>query len=452
MKNYPQIAARVLNTPLLLEPNYARVFFSALSSRLGITQLEDAQGQILTGEKIRMSAESWMASKSKANTVTRTRTNRYGEKELLYNIVDGAAIIRVKGTLVHKFGHLNPYSGMTGYDGIVYLTKMAFSDLDAKGVILDLDTPGGEVAGCFDTARILRQLADEAGKPLWALCYDMNCSAGMALASAAHRRLITQTGVAGSVGVVMAHQDVSGMYEEAGVKVTLIHSGAHKIDGNPYQALPENVLNQFQSNSDRLRSEFAQLVADHTGLTMDAVLATEAATYRGQEAIDVGFADELVNGHEAIAAFTNHLSSQGRTITLGATMPKEQAADLNTAPAQASEGTEPATATVQTTAQAERARIKAIMKHEAAATRTQLAAHLAYETDMTAEQAGAVLSAAGEETDERLDAGTSLDSMMQNEEQPNISANVQDDDLDPTSDEAVVAGAMAAYRIAKGVK
>ena len=39
MNNYPQIASRVLNTPLLLEPGYARVFFSALASRLGITQL-----------------------------------------------------------------------------------------------------------------------------------------------------------------------------------------------------------------------------------------------------------------------------------------------------------------------------------------------------------------------------------------------------------------------------
>ncbi len=41
MKNYPQLAARVLNTPLLVEPGYARVFFSALASRLGIAQLAD---------------------------------------------------------------------------------------------------------------------------------------------------------------------------------------------------------------------------------------------------------------------------------------------------------------------------------------------------------------------------------------------------------------------------
>ncbi|MEH6823439.1 MAG: S49 family peptidase [Motiliproteus sp.] len=138
------------------------------------------------------------------------------------------AVLPVSGSLVHKHGHLNPYSGMAGYDGIIARANQAFSDLDVKGVLLDMDTPGDEVAGCFDTACTLRAQADAAGKPLWSLCYDMNCLACMALASAAHRRLIAQTGVAGSVGVIMVHASYEKQLKEEGVSVTLIHSRAHK--------------------------------------------------------------------------------------------------------------------------------------------------------------------------------------------------------------------------------
>lgn len=442
MKNYPQIAARVLNTPLLLEPSYARVFFSALASRLNITELADAEGHILTGEKIRMSAASFSPSR---------------DTERPYEVVNGAAVIPVSGTLVHKLGRLNTYSGMTGYDGIIGLASMALNDSEVKGVMLDNETPGGEVAGCFDASRQLRQMADAAGKPLWALCYDMNCSAGMALASAAHRRLITQTGVAGSVGVVMAHQDVSKLYDEAGVKVTLIHSGAHKVDGNPYEALPKTVLEQFQQNSDQLRREFAQIVSDHTGLSLDAVLATEAAVYRGQAAIDVGFADELVNGHDAIPMFTQHLSTQGRVISIGATM------DPKTAQAETPETTAPAAGVTAPAAQAsveqtcdfraeERARIQGIMSHAEAEGRQTLASHLAYETEMRVEDAAKVLASAERTGAANLDAGTALDTLMQTEEQPNLSADSQAEEADLTDDQKIAASAVSAYNRAKGVK
>lgn len=472
MKNFPQLAARVLNTPLLLEPSYARVFFSALSSRLNITELADAEGQILTGEKIRMSAESWSGGQSSAGAssaensspgnVTRTRINKYGEHEVIYHVVDFVAIVPVQGTLVHKFGYLNPTSGMTGYDGIIQRARLAFDDPEVKGVMLDNDTPGGEVAGCFDTSRTLRKMADAAGKPLWALCYDMNCSAGMALASSAHRRLITQTGIAGSVGVVMAHQDLSKRLEKNGVKVTLIHSGSHKIDGNPYAALPKTVLEQFQQNSDQLRNEFAQIISDHMGLSLDAVLATEAAVYRGQAAIDIGFADELVNGHEAIPLFSQHLSTQGRTISIGATMenPAAQAATPeNPAPAAGTETPAPQAAVetpaagLETNSRAEeRARIQGIVNHAEAEGRGALANHLAYETDMSIEAAGKVLAASGQELPSKLDAGTSLDALMASEEQPNLSADAQTGDADVSEDQKVSASAVSAYKKATGAK
>lgn len=421
--NYAQIASRVLNTPLLLEPGYARIFFSALAPRLGIMELHDAEGAVATGEKLRINAASFTPSR---------------ERERPYQLIDGAAVLPVSGTLVHKYGYLKPYSGMTGYDGLIARAKDAFADPAVKGVLLDNETPGGEVSGCFDTAQQLRQMAKAAGKPLWSLCYDMNCSAGMAIASAADRRLITQTGVAGSVGVVMAHTSYEDRLKKDGLTVTLIHAGARKVEGNPYQHLPDQVLERFQAETNALRQEFAQLVAAHLGMPVEAVLATEAACYRGQAAIDIGFADQLVNGHEAIAEFTEHLSTQGRIITIGATMTQEaNQPEASTAPV-----TQPEAPDAQASAAAERARVQGILTHEASADRKQLAEHLAFQTDMSVEVAAAILAAApADTTSTRLDANTALDRLMAAEQQPRIGAETPEDTA-PTAAQQI-AGAWA---------
>jgi len=416
--NYPQIASRVLNTPLLLEPAYARVFFSALGSRLNIAELKDEQGAIDMGQKLRVDAR----------TYNKTRTNSWGVEEVLFQVVDGIALLDVKGTLAHKSGYLKPYSGMTGYDGIINRYAMMLAESDVKGVLMDMHTPGGEVSGCFDTADRLRQMAQQAGKPLWAMACDSACSAGMALASAAERRLVTQTAYMGSVGVVMAHASYEDYLEQEGIKVTLIHSGARKVDGNPYEDLPEEVLSRFQADTDALRQQFAELVARNLGMTSEAVLATEAAVFRGQAAIDVGFAHAMVNGHEAVAEFSEYLSTQGRVTTLGVKrMAGNTPAPTAEAAPPAQAGSEaPAAIDTAAAASAERTRVQGILQHAEAQGRGKMAEHLAFNTSMGVEEAGALLAAAPKEQAANLDASTALDKMMAAEEQPNLTAGAGD--------------------------
>ena len=414
--NHPQIAARVFGQPLLLDPGYARVFFSALAPRLNIGRLVDTDGQALEVGEMQELASGWDSGR---------------ERDRPYQVVDGIAVLPISGTLVHKYGYLKPYSGMTGYDGIIARAADAFGDPEIRGVLLDQDTPGGEAAGCFDCAQTLRKMADQAGKPLWSLCYDLATSAGMAMASAAHHRLITQSGRTGSVGVVMAHHSLEKNLEEKGIEVTLIHSGDRKVDGNPYQNLPDDVLERFQASIDKSRQEFAQLVAGHIGLDVDSVLATEAAIYRGQEAIDVGFADELVNGFEAVPAFLEHLSSQGRTISVGMNM-----TDKTKAPAGAETETEGAAFTQADVdkaradgAASERERIAAITGSEEAEGRQDLAQHFAHKTNMSADDAIAAMAASPKQPEQQAEAPADpLGAAMAETEQPNASAESGDGD------------------------
>jgi ClpP class serine protease len=136
-------------------------------------------------------------------------------------------------------------------------------------------------------------------------------SAGYALASQADRILLPRTGTVGSIGVVVMHADLSGQLDQDGVRVTLIHSGQHKVDGNPYEPLPEAVRDDIQREIDVLRFLFAETVAAGRAgrLSQEAALATEAATFRGTDAVAAGLADEVTDLARGFAGFGKMLSS-----------------------------------------------------------------------------------------------------------------------------------------------
>jgi ClpP class serine protease len=105
--------------------------------------------------------------------------------------------------------------------------------------------------------------------------------------------------------VVALHTDMSGALDQKGIAVTLIHAGAHKIDANPYQPLPQAVGDQMQRELEVVRFLFAETVAAGRGdrLTQAAALATEAAVLRGADAIAAGLADEVADPVTAFRAF-----------------------------------------------------------------------------------------------------------------------------------------------------
>ena len=67
-----------------------------------------------------------------------------------------------------------------------------------------------------------------------------------ACAGSAPHITLPRTGAVGSIGVVTLHTEMSGMLEQKGVAVTLVHAGMHKIDANPYEPLPDTVQAQMQ--------------------------------------------------------------------------------------------------------------------------------------------------------------------------------------------------------------
>lgn len=307
----------------------------------------------------------------------------------------GVAIIPVHGSLINRFGQ--SWSYVTGYNFIRSQLASARADADVTAIILDCNSYGGEVAGCFETANEV--YAARGDKPIIAVI-DSNChSACYAIASAADRMIITPTGSTGSIGALAMHVSMKKMLDQWGFEVTLIYAGAHKVDGNPFESLPDSVRADIQRGVDASRDTFVSLVARNRGLDEAAVRGTEARIYRAEDALSLRLVDQVATPQEAVAIVLSELSGSTETQENDMSQNNSAAAPGATT-TQAAAPAAPAAAPVDTAnaAQLERERCSAIINCEAGKANPTLANHIAFNTQLGVEEAKQMLSAAAPAT------------------------------------------------------
>lgn len=174
-------------------------------------------------------------------------------------------------------------------------------------IILDINSPGGEVAGCFDVADKIKAIG--LSTPIYAVVDDMAFSAAYCIASACKAIYCSRTAGLGSIGVMCAHINQSGYDSKLGVDYSLIHAGAKKIDRSIHAPLSDQAKNDMQHVVDGMYGIFSTTVSQNRGMTIDAVKNTEAGLFYGIEAKNKGLADYVCSYDQAIQHITD-----GKTI------------------------------------------------------------------------------------------------------------------------------------------
>lgn len=205
-----------------------------------------------------------------------------------YALADnGTAVVPMRGFLSNDDSWMG-----SGYGQIRAALAEAVADPEVSRIALDIDSPGGTVAGAFEAADAVRQA--NAKKPVTAYAGNLMASAAYAIASGAGRIVISPASLLGSIGIIVIHLDRSRMLDQAGVTPTLIFAGAKKADGSPLQPLSERARKDMQRDVDGLYDRFVDTVAaGRKRLTKTAIRATEAGVYRGRDAIQAGLADDI---------------------------------------------------------------------------------------------------------------------------------------------------------------
>ena len=223
-----------------------------------------------------------------------------------YDLVGPVAVIPVHGTLVQKQASLRPWSGMTGYNGIRQAFLTALTDPKVEAIMLDIDSGGGEVAGCFDLVDTI--YGARGRKPIWSILNESAYSAAYAIASAADRVIVPRTGGTGSIGVITLHVDMSKALSSAGLKVTFITYGSQKADGHPEIELSPEAQARIQADIDTMGELFVSTVARNRKLSAAKVKATQAGTFLGQLGVDQGLADAVMAPDAAFRSLLKQLA------------------------------------------------------------------------------------------------------------------------------------------------
>ena len=346
-------------------------------------------------------------------------TNTKQEKQFAF--ANGIAIIPVSGSLINRFGQ--SYSFITGYNFLRRQLGMALDDDDVKGIVFDVNSNGGEAAGCFELSDEI--FAARGKKPMLAVIDSNAYSAAYAVASAADKIVCTPSGGAGSIGVVAMHMNIGKALDKFGVEITFIHFGEHKVDGNPFESLSAEVKKSIQAGVDKSGEAFVALVARNRNIAAEAVKATQARCYRAEEAKSLGLIDTIAAPSQAMQVFFDELT--GSVIN-----PKEDAmSTAETKPGaqdQAQQEAAQRAAVEKASADAraaERARVNGIMSCEEAKGREKLANHLAMNTDLSVDQAKGMLGVAAKEQAETPAAagGDNFKQVMDKSEHPNVGAD-----------------------------
>ncbi len=218
-------------------------------------------------------------------------------EECPYDITpEGTAIVCVDGPLSQRGGWW-----WDGYESISKKVCQALADAKVQAVFLQINSPGGTVAGCFENVRAMRTAAVQAGKPVVAYVDEMAASAAYALACVADSIVMPSTGVVGSIGVVSCRWDQTKMLDDIGVRVDVVTSGARKADGNPATPVTDAELARLQETVDFLAGHFYQWVAERRGMTVAEIQGLEADVFWGAKGVGTRLADQIGTKADALA-------------------------------------------------------------------------------------------------------------------------------------------------------
>lgn len=280
------LCSRVFNTPLMLEPSSLAELANVLASYRGLS-LSDIDLELLA-------LQNGPSSRQMGSG---------------YSLVgEGTAVIDIQGKLMHKTGGMSALSGLTSYKDLALTLNAAISDSQVRNVLLNLKSPGGEVSGVFDLAQRINELS--AVKPIFSLVDEMAASAAYMLASATSRIYVPQTAEVGSIGVVTRYENIIEQNKMDGIQVEYFFAGANKLLGNPEIPMTDAMRSTIQASVDSAYETFTLLSAKYRGMSQNAMKATEAAMFTGQDAVNAGLADEVMSAEDVITLVSTNTSTR----------------------------------------------------------------------------------------------------------------------------------------------
>lgn len=179
------------------------------------------------------------------------------------------AVLPVFGVMARRMNMMTEMSGGVSLELWRRNFDVMLADPEVKAIVLQVDSPGGEVAGTQELAEYV--YSNRKKKRLIAVADTLAASAAYWLAAAAEEVVVSPSGYVGSVGVFALHIDQSEAMQKAGLKATIIRAGRYKAEGLPLEPLKEETKEFMQAQADRIYDTFVKALATYRGVSVKAV-------------------------------------------------------------------------------------------------------------------------------------------------------------------------------------
>jgi protease-4 len=217
--------------------------------------------------------------------LARLTRGRFGGDE--YN----AAKVTVSGPISRDAGRPSPLSGPGGAtaDDVVEQIEAADEDEDVSALVVELNTPGGEVLPSDD----IRRAAAGFDGPTLAYATDTCASGGYWIASGCDELWARDASLVGSIGVVGSRPNAAGLADKLGISYEQFTAGEYKDAGVPLREIEEDEREYLQGIIDGYYEQFVETVSEGRDMDPEAIRETEARVYLGTDAAEIGLVDEL---------------------------------------------------------------------------------------------------------------------------------------------------------------
>lgn len=204
---------------------------------------------------------------------------------------NGVGIVPIAGPIFRRANLFTELSGATSIDLLRQDLEVALRSRAVQAILLDVDSPGGQVNGTNELAEAIYQA--RGVKPMQAYVSARGTSAAYWIASATDRITADATAGLGSIGVVMGYVDTRKAQQARGVEeIEIVSRNAPNKRVDP--ATDEGRA-KVQAMIDRLEAVFIDAVARNRGVTVQAVVERygQGGVLIGDDAVNAGLADAL---------------------------------------------------------------------------------------------------------------------------------------------------------------
>ncbi|CAH0346868.1 signal peptide peptidase SppA [Bacillus sp. CECT 9360] len=227
------------------------------------------------------------------------------DQEFIEEVVEGddefnqIAVFNVDG-VIQDTGETTPLMSTGTYNHRAFMEKlqMAKEDEDIKGIVLQVNTPGGGVVESAEIYDKINEIKKDTKKPVYVSMGSMAASGGYYISAPADKIYASPETLTGSLGVIMQGYNYEKLAEKYGVEFVTIKSGPYKDIMSPNREMTEEERKILQSMIDNSYDQFVKIIADGRGMPEAEVRKlADGRIYDGRQAKEANLVDDF--GHLA---------------------------------------------------------------------------------------------------------------------------------------------------------